>query len=323
MRKKLFLIFLFLFILSIPNAHAEELTGHTNTACVYNGGYSVINYNGTITGSFAAPNGVNTTCKVNYNYVKSGCPLYMNIFVPCPMGTCNCDVSFSEQEKNNSRKLTEQTEGCSFTTKSGMKITMVKSGSTWNVKSDQNVTLSVNDNVKNATSCPKKIYVRETSYGASKTYLVSLTTITNENQGGIEADGSNDEKNDKEEEKPKQEEESKPIPVTDTDVSKLCESDNLKKPLKYVGWILTAAKVIIPILIIVFGALDFFKVMVSNKSDEIPKAVKSLVMRVIAGIVIFFIPAIIHFLFALLDDWNDYKSDYSECTKCLYDPKSC
>lgn len=321
MRKKLFWLFLILLVFSVSNVNAEELTGYTNTACVYNGGYSVINRNGTITGSFAAPNAINATCKVNYNYVKSGCPAFMNVMASCPMGTCNCSVGFAEQETNNSRKLIEQTEGCSYTSKNGMTITMTKSGDSWKIKSNQSVTLSINDNVKNVKTCPKKIYVLETGSGAGKAFVISLTNAADlDNSGGMYEDGSDDSEST---EKPKPDIEVDPIPITDTEINQLCKSNNLKVPLKYVGWILTAAKVIIPILIIIFGAIDFFKVMISNKSDEIPKAIQALVFRVIAGVVIFFIPAMIHFLFALIDDWNDYQSNYSECTKCLYDPKSC
>lgn len=111
--------------------------------------------------------------------------------------------------------------------------------------------------------------------------------------------------------------------VSDITVGTLCASNNLKKPLKYIGWLLTALKVVIPILIIAMGAVDFFKVITSAKGDEVPKALRSLAMRVITGIVIFFIPALIHFIFSLVDDWSNYNTHYSECTKCLYNPKSC
>ena len=111
--------------------------------------------------------------------------------------------------------------------------------------------------------------------------------------------------------------------IQDVTVGSLCTSNNLKKPLKYIGWLLTAAKIIVPILIIAMGALDFFKVVTSAKGDEVNKALKSLAMRVITGIVLFFIPALIHFIFSLVDDWSNYNTHYSECTKCLYHPKSC
>lgn len=113
------------------------------------------------------------------------------------------------------------------------------------------------------------------------------------------------------------------IAVDSKNIGDLCASNNLKQPLKYIGWVLTAAKILVPILIIIMGAMDFFKVMTSTKGDEIPKAAKGFAMRIITGVVIFFIPALIHFVFTLIDDWGSYNTHYSECTKCLYDPRSC
>lgn len=111
--------------------------------------------------------------------------------------------------------------------------------------------------------------------------------------------------------------------VTKVKTGDLCKNNNLKIPLKYVGWVLTGAKIIIPILIIIFGVIDFFKIITSGKPEELPKAAQSILMRCIAGVIIFFIPAIINFIFTLVDDFNDYSSSYSECTKCLVNPNDC
>ena len=80
---------------------------------------------------------------------------------------------------------------------------------------------------------------------------------------------------------------------------------------------------IIPIIILAFGVVDFFKAVIASKDDEIKKSTKSLIMRLIAGVCIFFLPAIIHFVFRLIDDWNGYDSDYSECSLCITEPDKC
>lgn len=113
------------------------------------------------------------------------------------------------------------------------------------------------------------------------------------------------------------------VSINNATVNGLCGSENYQKPMKYVGWVLSAIKLIIPIVLIALGVIDFFKVVVSSKGDILPKSIQSFVMRLISAIVIFFIPSLIHFLFTLVDDWNDYKTSYSECTKCLSNPKSC
>lgn len=111
--------------------------------------------------------------------------------------------------------------------------------------------------------------------------------------------------------------------VSDITLGKVCKSDNLKVPLKYIGWLLSAVKLIIPIIIIALGVMDFMKAVASQKQEELSKAIKTVLLRVIAGIIIFLVPAIINFLFTLVDDWTKYETAYSECTKCLSNPGKC
>ena len=109
------------------------------------------------------------------------------------------------------------------------------------------------------------------------------------------------------------------VTVTDS----YCSKPNFLKPFKLLGRIFSVVKIILPIIILAFGVVDFFKAVIASKDDEIKKATKSLIMRLIAGVCIFFLPAIIHFVFRLVDDWNDYDSDYSKCSLCITDPGSC
>lgn len=102
-----------------------------------------------------------------------------------------------------------------------------------------------------------------------------------------------------------------------------CSNPNFKKPFKILGRIFSVIKIIIPIIILAFGVVDFFKAVIGSKDDEIKKSTKSLIMRLIAGVCIFFLPAIIHFVFRLIDDWNGYESDYSECSLCITEPNKC
>ncbi len=103
----------------------------------------------------------------------------------------------------------------------------------------------------------------------------------------------------------------------------ICRSNNLKVPLKYIGWVLSILKILIPILIIAFGVMDFLKAIASQKPDELSKAIKTVIVRVLSGVIIFLVPTIINFVFVLIDDWSQYSTAYSDCTKCLFDPKNC
>lgn len=92
---------------------------------------------------------------------------------------------------------------------------------------------------------------------------------------------------------------------------------------QFLGNILNIVKVIIPILILFFGVLDFGKAVVASKDDEIKKSLKSLMFRILSGAVIFFIPVLIEFAFGLVGTFSDVKSDYEICVNCLTSPKSC
>lgn len=91
---------------------------------------------------------------------------------------------------------------------------------------------------------------------------------------------------------------------------------------KLVGNILSVFKIVIPLLIIIFGMIDLGKAVVASKDDEVKKAAKQLMMRLIAGVVIFFIPTIVGFCFGLADGFNG-DGDYKICETCITNPDSC
>ena len=89
-----------------------------------------------------------------------------------------------------------------------------------------------------------------------------------------------------------------------------------------IGWVLWVFKIVIPIIIIVFGMIDLGKAVVASKDDEIKKSVKSLVMRAIAGVIIFFIPTLVGAVFSLVAEFGEeaYKAEYNICKNCITDP---
>lgn len=91
-----------------------------------------------------------------------------------------------------------------------------------------------------------------------------------------------------------------------------------------VGWVLWVFKIVIPIIIIIFGMLDLGKAVVASKDDEIKKSVKQLALRAIAGIVIFFLPTLVGAVFGLVGEFSSdpYKAEYEICRKCITKPGS-
>ena len=88
-----------------------------------------------------------------------------------------------------------------------------------------------------------------------------------------------------------------------------------------VGKILGVFKIVIPLLVIIYGMIDLGKAVVASKDDEIKKAAKQLLIRIIAGIVVFFIPVLVGFAFSLAD--NISEADYSKCSECIQSSSGC
>ena len=76
--------------------------------------------------------------------------------------------------------------------------------------------------------------------------------------------------------------------------------------LRYlINEILMYPKIIIPAIVIGLGTLDFAKAVMASKEDEMKKAQKTFIKRVIIGITIFFVPLIMNVIMYLADIvWN-------------------
>ena len=100
-----------------------------------------------------------------------------------------------------------------------------------------------------------------------------------------------------------------------------CNDYNIRKVLKIFGYILLLAKVIIPLLIIGFGTFDIYKSVIDKDEKSLGKQVKRLGIRVVTGIMVFFIPNFIYAIFSLSDKLNIIETEqYNTCATCLLDP---
>ena len=104
------------------------------------------------------------------------------------------------------------------------------------------------------------------------------------------------------------------------DVSNFC--GEAKAILGFVGWLLTFFKIAIPLIIIAFGMFDLGKAVVASKDDEIKTQTKKLIIRAVAGVVIFFIPTIVMFLFEAISTFGEMESEasFEVCRKCVLEP---
>lgn len=68
---------------------------------------------------------------------------------------------------------------------------------------------------------------------------------------------------------------------------------------KIINDILGYVRIIVPILVITLGTLDFAKAVMASKEDEMKKAQKTFIKRVVIGVAFFFTPAIVNVLMDL------------------------
>ncbi len=107
----------------------------------------------------------------------------------------------------------------------------------------------------------------------------------------------------------------------------LCsDTSGVTNILRVIGWAILIFKVAVPFIIIFFGMLDFGKAVTAEKPDEIKASAKRLLYRAIAGVIIFFVPAIVLWLFNTLVGFSskseDGESDFQGCYSCLLKPGS-
>ena len=92
--------------------------------------------------------------------------------------------------------------------------------------------------------------------------------------------------------------------------------------LRFVGYLLLIFKIVIPLVIIVYGMIDFGKAVVAEKDDDIKKSAKSLGRRAVAGIIIFFIPTIVVWVFEQVGTYGKDAEEFKTCRSCLLSPTS-
>ena len=90
---------------------------------------------------------------------------------------------------------------------------------------------------------------------------------------------------------------------------------------QFLGIVLMVVKIVIPLILIILGMVDLGKAVISSEDKAISKSAKSLLMRLIAAVVIFFVPTIVSAIFGLIGSFNDeVKADYDVCRTCIEHP---
>lgn len=86
-----------------------------------------------------------------------------------------------------------------------------------------------------------------------------------------------------------------------------------------VSTIVLVLKIAVPVLLVIFGSIDFLKAVTASKEDEIKKGQQTFIKRLIAAVLVFFIIQIVQLIlnFAANDD------GISGCFNCFVNGKNC
>lgn len=92
---------------------------------------------------------------------------------------------------------------------------------------------------------------------------------------------------------------------------------------KILGYVVLVIKIVIPLLLIIFGMTDLGKAVVSSDDGAIKSATNSLIKRFIAAIAIFFVPTLVSAVFNLIGIFGEQEADYNVCVQCVTDVGNC
>ena len=92
------------------------------------------------------------------------------------------------------------------------------------------------------------------------------------------------------------------------------------KVWQIVGYAIMIIKIIVPLVLIILGMIDFFKAIMDSDAKAISKTAASLLKKFIIAIVIFFIPTIINVFFNFIGGFSEVQDDYLNCVDCLTSP---
>ena len=101
---------------------------------------------------------------------------------------------------------------------------------------------------------------------------------------------------------------------------KFCEQPETIKASRLLGFFVILVKVLVPMIIIIWGILDFAKVVTQGTTDSLKKEAITFGIRVLLGIFIFFVPSIISAAFDAFMYFKSAGQEYNKCAQCIFHP---
>jgi len=82
--------------------------------------------------------------------------------------------------------------------------------------------------------------------------------------------------------------------------------------------IITIIKIVVPILLIIFGMLDLGKAVIAAKEDEIKKGQQTFIKRAVAAVIVFFVIQVVQLIVGFV---SNRDSNITSCFNCFVNGK--
>lgn len=86
---------------------------------------------------------------------------------------------------------------------------------------------------------------------------------------------------------------------------------------KIISFVINFLKIVTPLILIVVSIIDLVKALAASKDDEIKKVQNTLVRRIIAAVLIFFIITIVQFIIGKVAEDDQESLNVSDCLTCF------
>lgn len=98
-----------------------------------------------------------------------------------------------------------------------------------------------------------------------------------------------------------------------------CTDEGVKRVMYMAYIVITACKIIVPIILVVMGTIDIARAVIAQDDGALKKQAMTFAKRCIAGVLVFFVPSITLAIFNLVDGFSETKSKYENCVTCILD----
>ncbi len=81
--------------------------------------------------------------------------------------------------------------------------------------------------------------------------------------------------------------------------------------------LISVVQVVVPVLLVVFGSIDLAKAVMGQKEDEIKKGQQTLIKRIIMGMLVFLVIALVKLLLNLAVENTSTRESIISCVNCF------